>query len=57
MHHQKKKHFPSGIFHSCPRFYKQQAQAKGPKLQKKIENMEKKPLAKMQQYQWSISIL
>jgi len=51
MHHQKKKHFPSGIFHSCPRFYKQQAQVEGPKLQKEIENMEKeyKPLAKMQQ--------
>jgi hypothetical protein len=50
MHHQKKRHFPSSIFNSCPRCNKQQAQAKGPKLQKEIENMQKqyKPLSKMQ---------
>jgi hypothetical protein len=51
VHHQKKKHLPSGIFPSCPRFHKQQDQAEGLKLQKEIENMPKeyKPLSKIQQ--------
>jgi hypothetical protein len=36
VHHQKKKHLPSGIFHSGPRFHKQQDQPEGLKLQKEI---------------------